>query len=108
MNEFESVPIERLGDDVMILDVREQYEWDEGHIAGAVHLPLGDLPLRFEELDPDQDLYVICRTGGRSFRAVQWLIGQGYSAFNVAGGMGAWQDAERPMVSENGKTPQVR
>ncbi|NYE96044.1 rhodanese-related sulfurtransferase [Psychromicrobium silvestre] len=108
MNEFESVPIEQLTEQVTILDVREQYEWDEGHIAGAVHLPLDELPLRFEELDPDEDLYVICRTGGRSFRAVQWLIAQGYSAFNVAGGMGAWQDAEKPMVSENGQPPQVR
>ncbi|WP_041684847.1 rhodanese-like domain-containing protein [Renibacterium salmoninarum] len=108
MSEFENVAVTELNDGTKILDVREDYEWDEGHIAGAVHIPLEELPTRFEELDPDEDLYVICRSGGRSARATQWLNAQGYSALNVIGGMGAWQDAEKPMVSENGEPPNVR
>ncbi|MBQ1443299.1 MAG: rhodanese-like domain-containing protein [Renibacterium sp.] len=108
MSDIDSVSVEELAAGTKILDVREAYEWEEGHIAGAVHIPLDELPLRFEELDPDEDLYVICRSGGRSFRAVQWLNAQGYSALNVIGGMGAWQDADKPMVSENGQAPQVR
>lgn len=95
-------------DGAVLLDVREEYEWEEGHIEGALHIPMEELPLRFAELDPDEDVYVICRSGGRSFRAAQWLEGQGYSAINVAGGMGSWQDEDRPMVSDNGHKPQVR
>ncbi|WP_285727101.1 rhodanese-like domain-containing protein [Psychromicrobium xiongbiense] len=108
MAEFETLPVDALPEGALFLDVREDYEWEEGHIAGALHIPLDDLPVRCEELDPDQDLLLICRSGGRSFRAAQWLTAQGYSVTNVAGGMGAWQDAELPMVSENGQAPQVR
>lgn len=108
MSDVDSVSVEELTTGIKILDVREDYEWDEGHIVGACHIPLDELPTRLEELDPDEDLYVICRSGGRSLRAVQWLDAQGYSAFNVIGGMGAWQDAEKPMVANNGQAPQVR
>jgi rhodanese-related sulfurtransferase len=90
-----------------ILDVREDYEWQAGHIEGALHVPLDQLPNRLDELDPDEDLHVICRTGGRSFRATNWLVENGYSAVNVAGGMGAWLDADLPMVSETGEPPRV-
>ncbi|MBW4095472.1 MAG: rhodanese-like domain-containing protein [Acidobacteria bacterium] len=104
----QSVSVTELTEKTSILDVREDYEWEEGHIAGALHIPLGDLPNRLEELDPDEDLHVICRSGGRSFRATAWLNANGYTAINVDGGMGAWQDAELPMVSENSQTPVVR
>ena len=58
-------------------------------------------------LDPDEDLYIICRTGGRSFRAAQWLSGQGYSALNVAGGMDQWLETGKPLVSDNGLKPVI-
>ncbi|MFI5086320.1 MAG: rhodanese-like domain-containing protein [Actinomycetales bacterium] len=110
MSEIESpsVNVEALGTDVRILDVREDYEWEEGHIDGALHIPLGQLPERLDELDPDEDLHIVCRSGGRSFRATQWLNDNGYTAVNVNGGMGAWLDAGKPMVSENGQPPVVR
>jgi rhodanese-related sulfurtransferase len=53
------------------------------------------------------DVNVICRTGGRSFRATTWLTENGYTAFNVVGGMGAWFEAGRPMTCETGATPRV-
>ncbi|MDQ6753572.1 MAG: rhodanese-like domain-containing protein [Actinomycetota bacterium] len=90
-----------------ILDVREDHEWDAGHIQGALHIPVDEIPDRLAELDPDQDLNVICRGGGRSSRVTAWLVARGYSAVNVTGGMGAWQDAELPMVSETGEAPRV-
>ena len=93
--------------DARILDVREDYEWVAGHAEGALHIPLDQLPARLDELDPDEDLYVICRTGGRSFRAAQWLVGQGYSAVNVAGGMDQWLETGKPLVSDNGLKPVV-
>ena len=97
-----SVSVEEIPEDAKILDVREDYEWEEGHIERAQHLPLADIPARYE------DVYVICRSGGRSLKATEYLNQNGFDAINVKGGMGAWQDAEYPMVSENGQTPQVR
>lgn len=107
MSESESVSIEAIGEETTVLDVREDYEWEAGHIEGALHIPLDQIPGRLDELDPDEDLHVICRTGGRSFRVTEWLVGNGYSAVNVRGGMDAWVEASRPMVSETGKEPRV-
>lgn len=108
MSEFESVDVTAVPQGARILDVREDYEWVEGHAAGAVHIPMGEIPARLEELDPDEDTYVICRTGGRSSQVAAWLVGQGYSAYNIDGGSGAWLEAGLPMESENGREPNVR
>ncbi|MGO4383679.1 rhodanese-like domain-containing protein [Specibacter sp. RAF43] len=107
MSEIMNVTVGDLGQDAVILDVRDDYEWEAGHIEGALHIPLEQLPERLDDLDPDTDVNVICRTGGRSFRATTWLTENGYTAFNVAGGMGAWFEADKPMIAENGQTPRV-
>jgi rhodanese-related sulfurtransferase len=107
MSDIMNVTVEELAGGAVILDVREDYEWEAGHIDGALHIPLEQLPERLDSLDPDVDLNVICRTGGRSFRATNWLTQNGYTAFNVVGGMGAWFEAGKPMVSDNGETPRV-
>ena len=107
MSDFESVPVNDVPADAVVLDVREDYEWVAGHAEDAIHIPLDQLPARLGELDPDEDLYVICRTGGRSFRAAQWLNGQGYTAINVAGGMDQCLESGRPLVSANGLKPLV-
>jgi rhodanese-related sulfurtransferase len=91
----------------VILDVREPEEWVAGHIPGALHIPLADVPARLDEL-PDGEIVVICRSGGRSARAVGWLTDHGFEAINLTGGMGAWQEAGREMVSETGEAPTVR
>lgn len=104
---MENVSVGDISSDAKILDVREDYEWEAGHIDGALHIPLDSLPERLADLDPDQDLAVICRTGGRSARATAWLESHGYSAVNVSGGMGAWLEAGKPMVSDNGQDPTV-
>lgn len=108
MSEFETVEVTGVPAGAKVLDVREDYEWVEGHVAGAVHIPMGELPERLEELDPDEDTYVICRTGGRSAQVAGWLVGQGYTALNIAGGSGAWLEAGLPLASENGQEPTVR
>ena len=82
-----------------VLDVREDLEWDYGHIEGAVHIPLGELADRVDEVPEGQTL-VVCKVGGRSARAVAWLGHQGYDVVNLDGGMLEWADAGRPMVSE--------
>ena len=107
MADFETVSVDALPGEGTLLDVREDYEWEAGHAENAVHIPMEQLPARLEELDPDEDLLVICRTGGRSARVARWLVAQGYSAVNVAGGMDAWLTAGKPIVSENGQQPAI-
>lgn len=104
------VPAEHVPDDALLLDVREDDEWTAGHVEGAVHIPLGDVPLRFSEVGEvtaERPLHVICRSGARSARAVAWLAEQDVPAVNVGGGMQAWAQAGRPMTSENGQPPRV-
>ncbi|ALX06131.1 MULTISPECIES: rhodanese-like domain-containing protein [Aeromicrobium] len=88
-----------LPDDLVVLDVREPHEWDAGHVPGAVHVPLGDLPTRVGELDPQARTLVVCHLGGRSARATAWLGQQGHDVVNLAGGMDAWEAAGRPTES---------
>lgn len=94
-----------------VLDVREQDEWDEGHIEGSVLMPYTLLapqlgkPPRFDELELDKDasIAVSCGTGNRSSTAIGLLIREGYSdLYNVTGGMEAWGNARLPMVDAAG------
>jgi rhodanese-related sulfurtransferase len=89
-----------------VLDVREQVEWQHGHIEGAVHIPLSDLPSRVSDVPEGQTL-VVCKVGGRSARAVAYLLQQGHDVVNLDGGMLDWEATGRPMVSETGATPRV-
>lgn len=95
------------GDEVVLLDVREDDEWELGHAPGALHIPLADVPARIEELDPDAEIYVICRQGGRSLGAVEYLARLGYDTFQVAGGMVAWQKHGLPLVSERDEPAKI-
>ncbi len=87
---------------VVLLDVREDDEWQRGHAAGAQHIPMGDVPTRMAEIDPDAELYVICHAGGRSLRVANYLARNGYTPLNVEGGMLAWAGAGRPIVTDAG------
>lgn len=86
--------------DSVLLDVREDDEWAAGHVRGALHIPLGDVPARLDEIDPDAELFVICHGGGRSERVVRYLEQVGYEGANVEGGMIAWIGAARETVTD--------
>jgi len=90
------------GPEATLLDVREDDEWQRGHAPGAQHIPMGDVPARIHEIDIDKPLYVICHAGGRSQRVAQYLQREGYEPANVDGGMLAWADAGRPVVTDAG------
>jgi adenylyltransferase/sulfurtransferase len=78
---------------VVVVDVREPHELEICRIQGTVHIPLGDIPNRYRELDPNAEILVHCRSGMRSAKAVKFLREQGYSkAVNVAGGILAWAE----------------
>ena len=101
-SEIPTTTVSDVADDAVLLDVREQDEWDAGHAPGAIHIPLGDLPSRLGEV-PDTDdgmVAVVCRSGGRSARAVAWLTQQGYDVANLAGGMKAWAAAGKRLVAD--------
>lgn len=76
---------------ITILDVRESAEYAFGHIHGAKSIPLGELEKRFEELEKDSDIHVICRSARRSDVAAQQLAEKGYTTKNVLGGMKDWK-----------------
>lgn len=77
---------------VQVVDVREDWEWARGHIAGAMHIPLVQLPDRLGELDAARDVAFICHLGGRSAQATRLGLARGLAgAVNVAGGMDAWE-----------------
>jgi rhodanese-related sulfurtransferase len=90
------------GPGTVLLDVREDDEWQRGHAADARHIPMGEVPARLNEIDPEATLYVICKVGGRSQKVAQFLAGNGYEPVNVSGGMLAWANAGRPVVTDNG------
>lgn len=89
------------GDGVLI-DVRRPDEWEEARIDGAALITLDGLPDRLDELPKDQTLLVICRSGGRSAVATEALLGAGFDAVNVTGGMLAWIDAGHPTLTGEG------
>ena len=101
MSDFSQVQVTDLADDAPMLDIREQDEWDRGHAPGAVHIPMGDLPARVDEL------VVTCRSGGRVTRVLPWLEQQGYEVANLDGGMRAWHFAGKPLETADGSAAQV-
>jgi rhodanese-related sulfurtransferase len=78
------------GERLHILDVREHEEWDSGHIIGAKNIPLGFIGGRYNELDPEQETIVVCRSGNRSGLACELLESLGYNVVNMTGGMSQW------------------
>jgi rhodanese-related sulfurtransferase len=84
---------------ITIVDVREPDEWRGGHIAGAKHIPLGDLPRRATEVDASRPVVTVCRSGRRSLDAVRILQAAGVADVkSMAGGMIAWQEAKQPVA----------
>jgi len=94
------------GDDLFILDVREPFEYQIARIEGQLQgqegghlIPLGDLPKRFNELNPEKEIVVQCKSGGRSQRAAEFLAKNGFQKLhNLAGGITAWSNEIDPKV----------
>jgi len=98
---------QRLEAGAVLLDVRESDEWEAGHAPEATWIPMGELGARQAELSTEQAVLVVCRSGGRSARVTTALLGAGYDATNLAGGMQAWDAAGLPVVTDDGTPGRV-
>lgn len=81
---------ERVAAGTVLIDVREQDEWDAAHSPDARLIPLSELQARVDEVPTDQPVLVICHSGMRSMRAAAFLRSEGVDAVSVSGGMVAW------------------
>ncbi|VDG97090.1 molybdopterin biosynthesis protein MoeB [Lysinibacillus sphaericus] len=94
MKEISSQEVQKLLADMQsihLIDVRETDEVESGKIPGITHIPLGLLEFKLQDLDKATNYIMVCRSGGRSGRAVQLLEDHGYQATNMIGGMMAWE-----------------
>jgi rhodanese-related sulfurtransferase len=89
------------GEPLRLIDVREPWEVAIASVPGAVNIPLNELPQRLQELDPQADIVVMCKVGGRSARAAAFLQTRGFlHVANLAGGIDAWtQDIDPTLQS---------
>jgi sulfur-carrier protein adenylyltransferase/sulfurtransferase len=88
------------GASVVLVDVREPREYAVSDLPGSVKIPLGTLPKSLEKLGKQDDLVVYCRTGGRSAKAVEFLLANGFTrARNLVGGINHWAEAIDPSMA---------
>ena len=102
----DEISVERLkalvdaGETPRVLDVREAHELEISSLPFAFHIPMGEVPARLGELDPEAPLVVMCRSGGRSMQVARFLEARGFrSVSNLAGGILAWGERIDPSLS---------
>ena len=102
----DEISVERLkalvdaGEAPRVLDVREAHELEISSLPFALHIPMGEVPGRMGELDPEAPLIVMCRSGGRSMQVARFLEARGFrSVSNLAGGILAWGERIDPSLS---------
>lgn len=87
---------------LQVVDVRESYEREAGHIAGSTHMPLVELTARAEEIHRERPVVFYCRVGARSDMAAQAFRASGYHALSMAGGLVRWAQENLPLSPEDG------
>lgn len=90
------------GGEAELIDVRTQHEWDAGHVPGARHVPLDELPASAGELSRERPLLIYCRAGNRSAFAAEGLRSAGIEAHAIEGGALAWAERGLPLEPESG------
>ena len=89
--------------EIELIDVREDYEWEAGRIAGAKHVDLERLAGRAEEVPRDRPVVFQCRLGARSAMATQAFRAAGFDAYNLAGGITEWVRRGLPIEPDGGR-----
>ncbi len=90
---------------VVVVDVRQRAEWKTGHIRGAIHIPLTQLPTNLHQLPRGKTIVTVCRNGHRSAVAARALTDAGHDVLNLRGGLNAWQRAGLPLELDRGHAP---
>lgn len=90
------------GQPVLLVDVREPYEREAGHIAGSRHIELVRLSAEAGSIEREAPVVFYCRVGARSLMAAQALRGAGYRAYSMDGGLVRWAQEGRPLSPEGG------
>jgi rhodanese-related sulfurtransferase len=90
-------------DAIQLVDVREPYEREAGHVPGSRHVELASLTAEAPSIDPSRPVVFVCRVGGRSAMAAWSFARAGYDAHNLDGGMVAWRQAGLPLAPEDGQ-----
>lgn len=80
-----------------VIDVREFFEYQSGHVPGAIHIPMHTIPVRTDEIPTTGKVYVICESGSRSWQVAAFLLQRGIHVINVHGGTGTWRMAGLPL-----------
>jgi hydroxyacylglutathione hydrolase/adenylyltransferase/sulfurtransferase len=90
------------GDSATVVDVRESYEREAGHVAGSRHVELERLAAEAQTIDRDRPVIFVCRMGSRSLLAAQAFRRAGFDAWSMAGGVTRWQEEGRPLAPHGG------
>ena len=90
--------------EIQLVDVREDYEWDAGRIAGATHIEMQKLSDEADSIDRATPVVFVCRTGARSGMAARAFGGAGYEAHNLEGGLVAWAGSGLPLEPDGAGT----
>jgi rhodanese-related sulfurtransferase len=93
--------MQRLGE-AHLIDVRQVEEWERGRIAGSVHIVLEEVTERAADVPRDRPVVFACRGGSRSAMVADAFRGDGYDAYNMAGGLRAWEQAGLPLEGDDG------
>jgi len=89
-------------DSAQVIDVREDYEREAGHVAGTRHIALGQVAAEADSIDPERPVIFYCRSGSRSLMAAQAFRRAGFDAYSMAGGVVQWAGEGRPLAPEGG------
>jgi rhodanese-related sulfurtransferase len=109
MSDYELPPDRVAGlEDAQLIDVREDYEYEAGHVPGSRHVDVNDLNGIAESLDQSRPVVFYCRSGDRSTMPAQAFRASGWDAYAIEGGLAAWVDAGNGLEPEDGEVAQRR
>ena len=89
--------------EIELIDVREQYEWDAGRVAGSKHIEMERVAARSDEIPRDRTVVFVCRLGARSGLVTQAFRAAGWDAYNMAGGLTLWHERGLPLEPDGGE-----